>query len=68
MTWPFPDLLLSNKASNIPRAQVMPPPAKSANRFMGAVGFSPFRPSFESKPLRATKLMSWPAFVAWLPV
>lgn len=33
---PLPDLVLSSRARTIPRAQVSPPPAKSASRFNGA--------------------------------
>lgn len=36
MICPFPDFVLSSSARTIPRAQVRPPPAKSANRFRGA--------------------------------
>ena len=36
MTWPLPDWFLSSRANSTPRAQVRPPPAKSATRFSGA--------------------------------
>lgn len=48
---PFPDFVLSSSAKTIPRAQVRPPPAKSANRFSGAEGFSPLRPSRDKRPV-----------------
>lgn len=36
MICPFPDFVLSSRARTIPRAQLRPPPAKSAIRFNGA--------------------------------
>jgi hypothetical protein len=45
-------LNLSNKLIRIPKAQVKPPPAKSAKRLIGGVGFSSFLPSLESTPKR----------------
>lgn len=50
MTCPLPDFVLSSSARTIPRAQVRPPPAKSANRFRGAQGVSPLRPSRDKRP------------------
>eukprot|EP00467_Chlorarachnion_reptans_P004073 CAMPEP_0114527648 /NCGR_PEP_ID=MMETSP0109-20121206/23742_1 /TAXON_ID=29199 /ORGANISM="Chlorarachnion reptans, Strain CCCM449" /LENGTH=110 /DNA_ID=CAMNT_0001709655 /DNA_START=635 /DNA_END=967 /DNA_ORIENTATION=- len=41
MTCPFPVRLRCNNARRIPRAQVSPPPAKSANVLSGNVGGDP---------------------------
>lgn len=56
MICPFPDFVLSSSARTIPRAQVRPPPAKSANRFSGAKGFSPLRPSRERRPVAQNEM------------
>lgn len=49
-TCPLPDLVRSRRARTIPRAHVMPPPAKSARRLTGGVGGCPALPSTDRRP------------------
>ena len=49
-TCPLPEEVLSSSAAIIPMAHTKLPPAKSANKFIGAKGFSFFLPRKESTP------------------
>lgn len=49
-TWPTLLLCRSYSAKIIPKAQVRPPPAKSAAKLIGGVGFSLYRPNRDNSP------------------
>lgn len=58
ITWPIPLLLRSNNASIIPKAHINPPPAKSATKLTGGVGFWLWRPNNDNKPEHYQKQFS----------